>query len=59
VWLVDDEWHVSLHLLVPYETPVVDAHRVSERLEKRLREVIPNLGRIVVHTEPPEAIGEE
>ena len=59
VWLVDDEWHVSLHLLVPYETPVVDAHRMSERLEKRLREVIPNLGRVVVHTEPPEAVGEE
>jgi cation diffusion facilitator family transporter len=58
VWLIDDEWHVSLHLLVPYQTPVTDAHRVSEHLEKRLREVIPNLGRVVVHAEPPEATGE-
>jgi cation diffusion facilitator family transporter len=53
VFLADDEWHVSLHFLVPPETSVVAAHRESERLEKALREAIPDLGRIVLHAEPP------
>jgi divalent metal cation (Fe/Co/Zn/Cd) transporter len=52
-FLADDEWHVSLHFLVPPETSVVEAHRASEQLEKNLRETIPNLGRIVLHAEPP------
>lgn len=53
VFLANDEWHVSLHFVVPPETSIIEAHRVSERLEKNLRESIPNLGRIVLHTEPP------
>jgi cation diffusion facilitator family transporter len=53
VVLSDDEWHVSLHFVVPPETSIIEAHRASERLEKNLRESIPNLGRIVLHTEPP------
>jgi len=53
VFLADDEWHLSLHFLVPPETSVVAAHRESERLEKSLREAIPDLGRIVLHAEPP------
>jgi len=53
VFLADDEWHLSLHFLVPPETSVVAAHRESERLERALREAIPNLGRIVLHAEPP------
>jgi cation diffusion facilitator family transporter len=54
VFLADDEWHVSLHFLVSRETSVVAAHRESERLEKSLREAIPDVGRIVLHAEPPE-----
>jgi cation diffusion facilitator family transporter len=53
VYLADEEWHVSLHFVEPPETSVVDAHRESERLERALREAIPNLGRIVLHAEPP------
>ena len=59
VWLADGEWHVSLHILVRPDVSVIDAHKRSERLEKRLREMVPNLGRIVVHAEPPEAGAED
>ncbi len=48
------KWVVSLHCDLPGELPLVQAHLVSATLEARLREEIPGLERVVIHTEPRE-----
>ncbi len=45
-------WAVSMHCQLPDEIPLAEAHRVSTRLEARLRGEIPGLERVVIHTEP-------
>jgi divalent metal cation (Fe/Co/Zn/Cd) transporter len=47
-------WAVSMHCYLPGEIPLVEAHRISSRLETRLRERIAGLERVVIHTEPWE-----
>jgi divalent metal cation (Fe/Co/Zn/Cd) transporter len=47
-------WAVSLHCHLPGEIPLVEAHRISTRLETQLRERIAGLERVVIHTEPWE-----
>lgn len=47
-------WFASLHCALPGETPLAEAHRISTRLEARLRREIPGLERAVIHTEPLE-----
>ena len=47
-------WAVSMHCHLPGEIPLVEAHRISTRLETRLRERIAGLERVVIHTEPWE-----
>jgi cation diffusion facilitator family transporter len=47
-------WAISLHCYLPGEIPLVEAHRISSRLETRLRERIAGLERVVIHTEPWE-----
>jgi cation diffusion facilitator family transporter len=42
---------ISFHLLVPDEWPVVQAHRLSEEIEERIRMLVPNAG-VFVHIEP-------
>ena len=39
---------------LPGEIFPAEAHRVSTRLETRLRKEIPELERVVIHTEPRE-----
>jgi len=45
-------WAVSMHCMLPGDLSLITAHRVSTRLEARLREAIVDLERVVVHTEP-------
>jgi cation diffusion facilitator family transporter len=47
-------WFLSLHCTLPGETPLAEAHRISTRLETRLRGQIPGLERVIVHAEPGE-----
>jgi cation diffusion facilitator family transporter len=47
-------WSVSMHCTLPGEISLVTAHRISTRLEARLREEIEGLERVIVHTEPGE-----
>jgi len=47
-------WSVSMHCTLPGELSLIEAHRVSTRLEARLREAITGLERVVVHTEPAD-----
>jgi len=42
---------ISFHLLVPDAWPVVQAHRLSEELEERIRSMVPNAG-VLTHIEP-------
>ncbi len=48
----EDGWVVSLHCCLPEEMTLFQAHRVGTTLEQLLREEIPDLERVVVHTEP-------
>jgi cation diffusion facilitator family transporter len=48
------ERYVDLHLVVPKNQPVVDAHEFCDHLEKDIKEQIPNLS-ILIHIEPCEA----
>jgi cation diffusion facilitator family transporter len=45
-------WAISMHCNLPGDMPMAEAHRISSRLESRLRQKISGLERVVVHTEP-------
>lgn len=47
------ERYVDLHLVVPKNQPVVDAHEFCDHIEKDIKEKIPNLS-ILIHIEPCE-----
>jgi divalent metal cation (Fe/Co/Zn/Cd) transporter len=47
-------WAASMHCQLPGEMPLAEAHRISTRLETQLREKVPGLERVVIHTEPWE-----
>jgi divalent metal cation (Fe/Co/Zn/Cd) transporter len=49
---VKGKLYLSLHLLVDMERPISEVHSIAEELESRLRLEFPQLGRIVIHTEP-------
>jgi cation diffusion facilitator family transporter len=49
-----DELFLSLHCILAPQTAIKDAHDLTVRLEKHLRAAIPELGRVVIHAEPPE-----
>ena len=44
---------ISFHCCVRHELSVEEAHQLTVRLEKELRERLPLLGRILIHLEPP------
>ncbi|MGA2262410.1 MAG: cation-efflux pump [Acidobacteriota bacterium] len=46
--------YLSLHLLVETECTVAEVHGIAEELESRLRLEFPQLGRVVIHTEPAD-----
>ncbi len=48
------ERYVDLHLVVPKDQPVADAHEFCDHLERDIKERIPNLS-ILIHIEPCEA----
>ncbi len=45
-------WTVSLHYRLPGDMPLAEAHWASTQLEKRLRARVPDLERVIIHTEP-------
>jgi cation diffusion facilitator family transporter len=51
--------HISFHCELPPQVGIVDAHSVTEKIEQALRAQIPNLGRVVIHVEPPRTPDEE
>ncbi len=47
---------ISMHIRLSGAIPLAEAHRVSAKLENRLRDKIPKLDRVIIHTEPIELI---
>ena len=47
-----DRLAVSLHCSFDRNLPIVEAHRISTRIEEALREEIPPVDSVLVHTEP-------
>jgi cation diffusion facilitator family transporter len=45
-------YDVVLHCLAESDLPVVEAHRLADEVEKRLRSRIPGLSQVLVHVEP-------
>lgn len=54
---VGDELSVSFHCTLDSRTSIAEAHALTERLEKDLRERLPNVGRVLIHVEPHEDVG--
>jgi len=60
-----NELSVSFHCLQAADTPIIDAHELTEKIERELREQVPSLRRVVIHLEPaaqsaePAALGLE
>jgi cation diffusion facilitator family transporter len=46
---------LSFHCIVAPDMPISRAHDLTARIEVRLREHFPGLGRVVIHVEPPDA----
>lgn len=49
---VDGELGITLHVFVPDDAPIREAHELSTRLETKLRRQIPNVAQVLVHVEP-------
>jgi divalent metal cation (Fe/Co/Zn/Cd) transporter len=43
---------ISLHLAMPENSRLSEAHELAERIETRLRDKIPGIARVTVHQEP-------
>lgn len=52
---VTDKLFVSFHCTVDPTTGIVDAHSITERLERELHSKLPDLDRVVIHIEPTDA----
>ncbi len=44
--------YLSFHLLIDAERPTAEVHGIAEEMENHLRTEFPQLGRVVIHTEP-------
>jgi divalent metal cation (Fe/Co/Zn/Cd) transporter len=51
---VGDSWTASLHFLLDGRMSLQEAHVQSAQLEAKLRDTIPRLSAVVVHTEPQD-----
>jgi divalent metal cation (Fe/Co/Zn/Cd) transporter len=49
---IDGKIYLSFHMLVTLEVPISEVHSIAEEMENRLRREFPELGRVVIHTEP-------
>jgi cation diffusion facilitator family transporter len=49
---INSKIYLSLHLLINSGVPIAEVHNIAEAMENRLRREYPELGRVVIHTEP-------
>ncbi|MCU0509828.1 MAG: cation-efflux pump [Anaerolineae bacterium] len=50
---IGGELQVTFHCAMDAELPITEAHTLTERVESELRNRVANLGRVVIHVEPP------
>lgn len=50
----DGGYAVSMHCTVDHDMPLDEAHRLAEIVETNVRQEIPAIHRVTIHTEPPE-----
>ncbi len=50
-----DRLAISLHCTFARDLPVIEAHRLSSRIEEALKKEIPETDQVLVHTEPEDA----
>lgn len=55
VKMVDRKLAASFHCVVRDDTTLQEAHRLSEDVERRLRQRLPEVGRVTIRMEPPGA----
>jgi cation diffusion facilitator family transporter len=53
----DEGIALSCHCAVDPATTLTEAHHLTEQIESSLRARLPDLGRVVIHIEPPEPAG--
>jgi cation diffusion facilitator family transporter len=49
---LDGKIYISFHMLVDVGASIAEVHDIAEEMESRLRREFPQLGRVVIHTEP-------
>ena len=49
---VSGKIYMSFHMLVNVGVSIAEVHAIAEEMENRLRRDFPELGRVVIHTEP-------
>jgi cation diffusion facilitator family transporter len=49
---VGAEVHISLHLKLPGDLPLDDAHELAERVERSIQQAVPEAGAVQTHLEP-------
>lgn len=52
---IGGELHLACHLAMEPDTRIPEAHRITREVEEVLRRAFPDLGRVVIHVEPPES----
>ena len=51
---IEGSVYLLLHLLIKAGIPIAEVHSIAEEMENRLRHEFPELGRVVIHTEPSQ-----
>ena len=51
--------YMSFHLLIDADVSIAEVHIMAEEMENRLRREFPQLGRVVIHTEPARMTNDE
>mgnify|MGYP001116825572 CR=1 FL=1 len=59
VYRLGGELSISFHCTLGGDVPIREAHNLTEEIERQLRSRLPELGRVVIHTEPQEAPNEQ
>jgi cation diffusion facilitator family transporter len=59
IYDADGKRNLDLHLELPGETPLTDAHAVTERIEADLRREFPRLNAIHIHVDPIRSVRRE
>jgi cation diffusion facilitator family transporter len=49
---IEGRIYLSFHMLVDEKAAMAEVHDIAEEMENRLRREYPDLGRVVIHTEP-------